>query len=250
MPRAQDVAWWETFSNDQLAIIDYCVQCHWPVQFPFTWSFGIQDQVLCSDQIPDELRKIVYPQQRDIYVGPRMSKEAEARWQGNLEEIKVGSLIATLADNDALGHPFWIAKVIELIKDENNSKLLSIKVHWYHTTCHNAFVGKYTLEMIPATTGLGAKKRKKNVRHVSTLDLADVDIIVYDFTLTKSGHLRKSIAGMISEKLKGTCQRETRSRAHNPASVGLHLDEDNVLINSDEEDESSHMGTSGSDGEE
>ena len=35
-----------------------------------------------------------------------MSKEAEARWQGNLEKIKVGSLIATLVDNDALGHPF------------------------------------------------------------------------------------------------------------------------------------------------
>ena len=69
MPRAQDVAWWETFSNDQLAIIDYCVQCHWPVEFPFTWLFSIHNQVLCSDLIPDELRKIIYPQQRDIYVG-------------------------------------------------------------------------------------------------------------------------------------------------------------------------------------
>ena len=81
----------------------------------------------------------------------------------------------------------------------------------------------------------------------STLDLADVDIIIYDFTLTKCSHLRKSTARMIIEKLKGTCQRETRSRADNPASVGLHLDEDNV-INSDEENESSHVSTSGSDG--
>ena len=208
------------------------------------------DLVSFSNQIPDELRKIVYLQQRDTYVGPRMSREAEARWQGKLEEIKVGSLIVTLADNDALGHPFWIAKVIELIKDENTNRLLSIKVHWYHKTCHNAFVGKYTLEMIPATTGLGAKKRKKNVWHVSTLDLADVDIIVYDFTLTKSDHLRKSTIGMITEKLKATCKRETRSETHNPANVGLHLDEDSALINSDEEDESSHMSRSCSSGAE
>ena len=34
----------------------------------------------------------------------------------------------------------------------------------------------------------------------STLDLADVDIIIYDFTLTKCSHLRKSTARMIIEK--------------------------------------------------
>ena len=55
---------------------------------------------------------------------------------------------------------------------------------------------------------------------------------------------------MINEKLKATCKRETRSGTHNPANIGIHLDEDNALSNSDEEDESSHMSTSFSNGDE
>ena len=38
---APDLGWLETFSHDQLAIIDYLVQCHWPINFTFTWSFGM-----------------------------------------------------------------------------------------------------------------------------------------------------------------------------------------------------------------
>ena len=68
--------------------------------------------------------------------------------------------------------------------------------------------------------------------------------------LTKSGHLRKLTIGMINEKLKATCKRETRSGTHNPANIGIHLDEDNALSNSDEEDESSHSSTSCSSGDE
>ena len=46
-------------------------------------------------------------------------------WQGSLHELQVGMLAATLADDDDLGHPFWIAKILDII--------MSIVVHWYHT---------------------------------------------------------------------------------------------------------------------
>ena len=44
---------------------------------------------------------LVHPQQRDIYVGPRMTKATEARWQGNLQELAVGMLIATPIDKNS-----------------------------------------------------------------------------------------------------------------------------------------------------
>ena len=112
-------------------------------------------------------------------MGPRMSREAKARWHGNLQEVQVGSLIATLTYGDALGHPFWIAKIIDLIKDDSQSTILSLNVHWYHTTSKNVFVGKYTLEMMSTTARIGAKKKKKTVQRISTLHLVDVDVILY-----------------------------------------------------------------------
>jgi hypothetical protein len=80
--------------------------------------------------------------------------------------------------------------------------------------------------------------------------LDKVDVIIYTFALTKSGHLRKSTINMIKEKLKmrstGKVCCQTRSWTHDLADVGLHLDEDNALINSSKEDESSNMFISGS----
>ena len=162
-----------------------------------------------------------------------------------MQEVQVGSLIATLADGDVLGHPFWIAKVIDLIKDDSQTTILSLKVHWYHTTSKNAFTGKYTLEMMSTTTRIGAKKKKKIVRRISTLHLVDVDVILYRFTLTKSGHLRQSTIAMLEEKFKATSTRQTRSATHDLVTVGLHLDEDNALINSSKEDESLFEDTNG-----
>ena len=246
---AQDVSWWDEYFLDQQNIIDCRLQNHWPITVPFSWTLGINSPTFCSHQLPDELRLLAQPQQRDIYVGPRMSREKESRWHGSLQEINVGSLVATLADNDDLGHPFWIAKVIELIKDESQTVLLSLKVHWYHTTNLNAFAGKYTLEMMTTNVGLGGKRRKKTVRRISTLHLEEVDVILYDFSLTKSGHLRKSTIAMIKEKLGATTtMRQTRSKSHIPEDVGLHVDEDNALINSSDEDESSLMGSSDTSG--
>ena len=78
------------------------------------------------------------------------------------------------------------------------------------------------------------------------MNLLDVDVILYDFKLTKLGHLRKPTIAMIEENRKVTLIRQTRSKTHDPIDVGLHLAEDNALINSSEEDESSFMETSGS----
>ena len=42
-------------------------------------------------------------------------------------------------------------------------------------------------------------KRKRNIRDTSTLDISVLDIIVYDFTLTKVGPLRKSTIDIVKE---------------------------------------------------
>ena len=81
--------------------------------------------------------------------------------------------------------------------------------------------------MILATTRLGAKRRKKNVQHVSTLDLEDIYIVLFNFMLTKSFYLRKSTIEIINENFKATCQRKTRSTTHNLGNMGLHFDENN-----------------------
>ena len=78
---------------------------------------------------------------------------------------------------------------------------------------------------------LGGKRRKKIVHCISTLHLEEVDVILYDFTLTKSGQLRKSTITMIKEKLGAkTTIRKMRRKSHNLEDVDLHLDEDNALM--------------------
>ena len=55
-----------------------------------------------------------------MYLGARRShqrrEELNKMWAGSIQDLKVGSMIATLAQDDPLGHPFWIAKVIEIQK--------------------------------------------------------------------------------------------------------------------------------------
>ena len=95
-------------------------------------------------------------------------------------------LITTPADENSHGHQFWIGKILEVLMHEIEHTIKSMKVHWYNTRSENAFTGKYTLEMIECPTTRGGRKRKRNIRNTSTLDISDVDIIVYDFTLTKA----------------------------------------------------------------
>ena len=83
-------------------------------------------------------------------------------------------LVATLVGNDGLGHPFWIAKILETMKDEQGNQVKSIVVHWYCTSSADAFTRKYSLEMVRCTS---RKLRRKNVLSMSTLTLDNVDIL-------------------------------------------------------------------------
>ena len=127
---------------------------------------------------------------------------------------------------------------------ENQNKIKSTKVHWYNTTSKNAFTDKYTLEMLECPTSRGNRKRKRNNRNTLTLDMQEVDIIVYDFTLTKVRRLRKSTQDIIKEKLSSlqgfSYRRRTIFSTHDLEAQHFLLDEGNALIGTsdDEEDES------------
>ena len=99
-------------------------------------------------------------------------------------------LVTTLARDDKLGHPFFIAKILELMKDEEGKQTKSIVVHWYHTSSTYAFAGKYSLEMVKEVGCTSRKRRRENVSSTSTVTLDNVDILVYDLSLTKTGYLR------------------------------------------------------------
>ena len=45
------------------------------------------------------------------------------------------------------------------------------------------------------------RSRRKNLPSVSTLALDNVDILVYDFSLTKIGHLRQTTIKIIKERI-------------------------------------------------
>ena len=100
-----------------------------------------------------DLNNLVRPRQRDIYVGPRISRAAEARWQDNVHELQVGMMVATLAVGDEMGHPFWIVKITDIIKDEVGNQVTSIVVHWFPISSPYAFTGKYSLEMVKDVGG-------------------------------------------------------------------------------------------------
>ena len=84
---------------------------------------------------------------------------------------------------------------------DNKNQIQSIKVHWYNTRSKNAFTGKYALEMMECPRSRGNRKRKRNICNTSCLDISEVDVIVYDFTLTKAECLWNSTLDIIKEKL-------------------------------------------------
>ena len=89
---------------------------------PFMWSIqhphGSQSPLYAPNVNLDSL---LHPQQRDIYVGPRTKKVAKARWQGNLQEVKVGMLISTPTEDNDLGQQFWIGKVLDVVMHKNQN---------------------------------------------------------------------------------------------------------------------------------
>ena len=120
----EDVEWWEMFFTHQHTILDNYIASLWPIHIPFTWNIGVTSTISQTHHQPSnniKLHNLVRPLERDIYVEPRKSRTVEARWQGNLQELQVGMLVATLVGDDNLGHSFWIAKIIELVKDEEGN---------------------------------------------------------------------------------------------------------------------------------
>ena len=86
------------------------------------------------------------------------------------------------------------------------------------------------------------------------MTLDNIDILVYDFSLTKLGHQRHTIIKIIKQKIPNVppnaTQRWTRSMCRNHNDIGLQLDEDNVSVASDDEDETSQSSSRSSDGSE
>ena len=76
----QVTSWWDMFFSAQQGIIDNCVVGNWTLKMPFTLSIqhscGYQSPLHTPNTNPDSL---LHPQQRDIYVGPRMTKAIKAR---------------------------------------------------------------------------------------------------------------------------------------------------------------------------
>ena len=73
-----------------------------------------------------------------------------------MHDLQVGMLVATLAEGDEFGHLFWIAKIIEIIKDEQGNQVMSIVVHWYHTSSPYAFTGRHKQK----------EEKKESIEHV------------------------------------------------------------------------------------
>ena len=76
----EDTSWWDDFFIDQENIIDNCVAGSQALETPFTLS--IQQTV--GSQMPIQapnvnLDKLLHPQQRYIYMGPRLSRTTESR---------------------------------------------------------------------------------------------------------------------------------------------------------------------------
>ena len=87
----------------------------------------------------------------------------------------------------SVGHPFWIAKILEISKDEQGHQVMSNVVHWYHTSSPDAFIRKFSLEMVKYIGGTSRKCRRKILLSMSTLSLDNVDILVYDMP-SKTNH--------------------------------------------------------------
>jgi hypothetical protein len=69
----------------------------------------------------------------------------EDLYRGSVQYIKDGSMIAVLLIEDPHSYPFWIVKVINIEKE--NDDVIAIEVHWYATSTHS-FNGVYMPDMV------------------------------------------------------------------------------------------------------
>ena len=186
-------------------------------------------------------------EKREMYIGSRRSRaqrEAmEDLYRGSVQDIKEGCMIAVLADGDPNGYPFWVAKVLKVFTE--NEDVTGVEVHWYATNTH-PFNGVYKPEMVVDKKNGGKRKRKGtniNRRRTDILQLKDVDILVYDFNLTKRGTLRFKTTEILKRLLpEGTVltwdSAETSRRSRRllkPGILGMHVDSDGALVDDREE---------------
>ena len=143
--------------------------------------------------------------EREIYIGSKRSRaqhEAmEDLYRGFVQDVKEGCMIAVLADGDPLGYPFWVPKVIKVIKENEN--ITAVEVHWYAKNTH-PFNVVYKPEMVVDKQIHRKRKRKgTNInRHRTDLfKLEDVDILVYEFNSTKRGTLHFKTIDILNKLL-------------------------------------------------
>jgi hypothetical protein len=113
----------------------------------------------------------------------------EDLYRVSVQDINEGSMIAVLATEDPHGYPFWIGKVINIEKE--NDDVIAIEEHWYATSTH-PFNGFYKTDMVvDKNVNIKRKIKGQNTTRCRTdlLKLDDVDIFVYEFNLTKRGTL-------------------------------------------------------------
>jgi len=167
----------------------------------------------------------------------------EDLYRGSIQDITEGCMIAVLADGDPNGYPLWVVKVIKVFTE--NEDVTGVEVHWYATNTH-PFNGVYNPEMVVDKKNGGKIKRKGtniNRRRIDILKLENVDILVYDFNLTKRGTLRFKMIEILKGLLPdGTMLRwESVGTSHRsriilkPEMVGMHVDSDGALVDEREE---------------
>jgi hypothetical protein len=218
---------------------------------PFIWpqnrSNESEERNIVEQQESQDAIEFSQVEEREMYIGSRRSRaqrEAmEDLYRGSTQDIKEGCMIAVLATEDPHGYPFWIAKVIRI--DKENEDVIAVEVHWYATSTH-PFNGVYKQEMVVEKQNNRKRKRKgQNItrRRTDLLKLEDVDILVYDFNLTKRGTLHSRTIEIIKRLLPqeisarwDSVEPSRRSkRLLTSEMLGIHADSDGALIDNREE---------------
>ena len=82
-------------------------------------------------QLSQELALLVHGETREAYLGARKStlhqKQEKEMWEGDANELHVGTMIVVLAIDDENEYPFWLAKIIKV--EEHNQLIHLVEVH-------------------------------------------------------------------------------------------------------------------------
>ena len=227
---------------------------------PFAWPQSLSNENEVTNVEP---RAVEFSQveEREMYIGSRRSsakrREMEDLYRGSVQDIKEGCMIAVLATDDPRQYPFWIAKAMKVNKE--NEEVVSVEVHWYATDTH-PFDGVYKAEMVVEKKVCRKRNRKGqkiNRRRIDILKLEEVDILVYDFKLTKKDTLRSKTIEIIKRLLpqpevaRWESVKPSRRSRRNMTSemMGIDVDSDGAPIDNREEYGSSTSSSSPSSAE-